>query len=77
MGLGGNESSDDGSMQLTYHSVLRQGNNEAGEHPRYGGSSYVNQTNNLEDGLRTASGIYFCRCFAINQDQNYTCSSLQ
>lgn len=77
MGLGGNESSDDGSMQLTYHSVLRQGNNEAGEHPRYGGSSYVNQTNNPEDGLGTASGIYFCRCFAIDQDQDYTCSSLQ
>ena len=77
MGLGGNESSDDGSMRLEYHSVLYQGNNSSGEHPRYGGSAYVNITNNPEDGLGTASGLYFCRCFAIDQDQSYTCSSLQ
>lgn len=77
MGLGGNESSDDGSMRLEYHSVLYQGNNSSGEHPRYGGSAYINTTNNPEDGLGTASGLYFCRCFAIDQDQSYTCSSLQ
>ena len=77
MGLGGNNSSDDGSRRLEYHSVLYQGNNSSGEHPRYGGSSYINTTHNPADGLGTASGLYFCRCFAIDQDQSYTCSSLQ